>query len=77
MVATTHSLSEARLTGVAAAIMRGERVELPFELVIEYMDMFEGRAEADAPVRVPSKGCGWLVFFWVLIGLGLILLFNI
>jgi len=76
MVATTHNMSEAKLTMVAAALMRGERVELPFEQVLAYMDMFEGRGEQDAPVRLPSKGCAWLVFFWVLVGLAVVALFN-
>jgi|AACY02.12.fsa_nt_gi hypothetical protein len=76
MVATTHNLAEAKLTRIAGALMRGERVELPFEQVLEYMDMFEGRAEADAPVKLPSKGCAWLVFFWVLMGLAVLVLFS-
>jgi hypothetical protein len=76
MVATTHNLSEAKLTHFAGALMRGEKVELPFEQVLEYMDMFEGRSEADSPVRVPSKGCAWLVFFWVLVGLSFIVVVS-
>jgi len=76
MVATTHNLSEAKLTHIASALMRGERVDLPFEQVLEYMDMFEGRAEPDAPVRLPSKGCGWLIFFWILIGLAVVVMFS-
>ena len=76
MVATTHNLSEAKLTRIAAALMRGEKVDLPFEQVLEYMDMFEGRSEPDAPVRMPSKGCAWLLFVWVLVGLGVVVLFS-
>ena len=30
----------------------------------------------DAPVRLPSKGCAWLLFFWVLVGLGVVVLFS-
>ena len=77
MVATTHNLSEARLTHVASALMRGERVDLPFERVLEYMDMFEGRAEPEAPVRLPSKGCGWLIFSCILISLACVVLASI
>lgn len=76
MVATTHNLSEARLTHIAGALMRGEPVELPFEQVLGYVDMFEGRAEADAPVRVPGKGCAWLALFWVLAGLAGLVMFS-
>lgn len=77
MVATTHNLSEAALTRIAGALMRGEAVELPFEQVLEYMDMFEGRGEADAPVRMPSKGCAWLVLFAVLSGLAVVVMFSV
>ena len=76
MVATTHNLSEAKLTRIAGALMRGEDVELPFDQVLEYMEMFEGRAEPEAPIRVPGKGCAWLFFFWVLAGLGVIALLS-
>ena len=76
MVATTHCLAEPVLARYAQAKMKGERAELPFEQVLEYMDMFEGRSEPDAPVRLPSKGCAWLLFVWVLLGLGVVVLFS-
>ena len=76
MVATTHNRSEAKLTRFASALMRGERVDLPFEQVLDYMETFEGRAESDMPVRLPSKGCGWLIFFWILIGLALVVMVS-
>lgn len=76
MVVTTHALSEAKLTQVAGALMRGDRVDLPFDQVMEFMDMFEGRAEPPAPVRLPSKGCLWMVFVLVLVGLWLVVMFS-
>jgi hypothetical protein len=72
MVATTHVLSEAKLTQLAGALMRGERVDLPFESVMEFMEMFEGRAEPPAPVKVPGKGCAWVVFAGVCLLLWLV-----
>ncbi|MBI1191436.1 MAG: hypothetical protein GC200_12245 [Tepidisphaera sp.] len=76
MVATTHNLSEAKLTAVSAALMRGEKVELPFELVLDYMDSFEGRSDFEPPPRIPGKGCGYLVLFGVLAALSLIVLVS-
>ena len=49
-------LSEAKLTRIASALMRGERVELPFDQVLGYMDSFEGRTEAAG--REPQEGEG-------------------
>lgn len=77
MVATTHSLPEAKLSVISAALMRGESVELPFDQVLAWMDTFEGRGEAERPVRVPGRGCGWLLLFTVLAGLVLVVLFSL
>ncbi|HSG89953.1 MAG TPA: hypothetical protein VLA56_12130 [Pseudomonadales bacterium] len=77
MVATTHSMREAKLAEVSAALMRGEPLELPFELVLEYMDMFEGRTRAEAPVPIPGKGCGYLLLFFVLTSLVLVFVLSL
>jgi hypothetical protein len=76
MVATTHSLPEAKLSLISAALMRGETVELPFDQVLAWMDALDGDSRAEPPVRVPGKGCGWLVLCMVFAGLGAVFLLS-
>ena len=76
MVATTHTLSEAKLALISAALMRGETVDLPVDQVLAWMDTLEGRGEEERPVRVPGRGCGWLILCCVLVGLTMVVLLS-
>jgi hypothetical protein len=69
MVASSQVLGGAQLDAVRAAIEQDREPDLPLPRVLEYMELFDGQAESDPPVRIPPRGCGWLLLCAVLLAL--------